>query len=575
MINIIKNCLREYKKTSILSMIFVALEVVMEVLIPFIMAILIDKGIEVSNTTTIIVCCLVLLALSILSLYFGIEAAKCSAKSSVGFTKNVRHDMFHKIQEYSFKNIDDFSTSSLITRLTTDASNIGNAYQMLIRIAVRSPLMFIFSLIMAFTINKKISLIFLLITPLIVLTLFTIGRIAIPHFKDVFETYDGLNNDVQENIRAMRVVKSNVMEKYEINKFNTISDSIYNKFIKVEKIITYISPSMQFAMYLTIILVSWFGSKMIISSSLTTGELTSLITYSATILSSLMMFSMVFVMLTMALTSAKRINEVLETTSTIQSPENALTKIKDGSIEFKNVSFSYINDLERCSLKDINLKIESGQTIGILGSTGSSKTTLVSLISRLYDTTKGEVLIGGNNVKDYDLETLRDKVSVVLQKNVLFSGTIIENLKWGNKNATLKEMKEACSLSQIDDFIETLPDKYETVLEQGATNLSGGQKQRLCIARALLKKPKILILDDSTSAVDTKTDSLIKEGFKKYIPTVTKIIIAQRISSIEDADKVIIMDNGKIIDFDTPKNLLKNSKFYQEIYYSQLKGSEK
>lgn len=575
MIKKLASSIREYKKPSLLSIIFIILEVIMEVLIPFIMAYLIDNGINTGNEEVIMTCGLILLIAALISLASGVLAGFYSAKASCGFGKNLRHDMYYKVQEYSFKNIDNFSTSSIITRLTTDVSNVQNAYQMLIRITVRAPLMLIFSLIMAFIINERISLIFLAVIPILGFILFFIGKKAHPLFEKVFDTYDELNNNVQENVRGIRVVKSYVRENHEIEKFNKVSNLIYKRFVKAERLVTYNAPIMQLSMYATVILISWFGSKMIVSSSLTTGELTSLITYSTTILASLMMVSMVYVMMTISITSAERIVEILDEKSDITNTKNPATEVKNGNIEFKDVSFSYVNKKDKLSLMNVNLKIKSGETIGIIGSTGSSKSTLINLISRLYDTTTGEVLVGDINVKDYDLKTLRDNVSVVLQKNVLFSGTIKENLLWGNENASISEIKKACDLAQASSFIENFPDKYDTYIEQGGTNVSGGQKQRICIARALLKKPKVLILDDSTSAVDTATDAKIRKGFREYIPEVTKIIIAQRISSVENADKVIVMDNGKIIDFDTPKNLLKHNKIYQEVYYSQVKGADK
>lgn len=574
MIKKLSKCIREYKKVTILAIVFISLEVVMEVLIPYVMVILIDKGINVANEDVIIYSSIALFLLALLSLYFGVSAARYSAKASCGFAKNLRHDMYYKIEDYSFSNIDKFSTSSIITRLTTDVSNVQNAFQVIIRIAIRAPLMLIFSLIMAFIINSKIALIFLFVIPVLGFALFMISTKAHPLFESVFKTYDELNNDVQENVRGIRVVKSFVREEHEKEKFSKISTTIYNKFCKAEKLVSWNAPIMQLSMYSTVLLISYFGSKMIVSNSFTTGELTSLITYSSSILSSLMMVSMVYVMCTIALTSAIRIIEILDEKPSIVNNEKTVKTVKDGSIEFKNVSFSYSSKNDKLTLKNINIKINSGETIGIIGGTGSSKSTLVNLISRLYDVSEGELLVGNINVKDYDLKVLRDNVSVVLQKNVLFRGTILDNLKWGNKDASMKEIINACKLAQAHEFIQSFNDKYDTYIEQGGTNVSGGQRQRLCIARALLKKPKILILDDSTSAVDTATDAKIRSGFKEYIPNITKIIIAQRISSVEDADKVIVMDNGKIVDFDTPKNLLKNNKIYQEVYNSQMKGED-
>ena len=563
---------REYKSVSIKSALFVSLEVVMEVFIPLIMAYLIDNGINNGDRNTIILCGVLLFFTAMLSLTFGIVAAKYSAIASAGFAKNLRHDMYYKVSDYSFSNIDKFRTSSIITRLTTDVANVQNAYQMVIRIAFRAPLMLIFSLVMSFYINHRISLIFLGILPLLAFALFFISKKAHPRFEKVFKTYDELNNSVQENIRGIRVVKSNVCEEDEKRKFSKVSKLIYDRFCSAERLVSFNSPIMQFSMYLTIILIAWFGSHMIVNSTLTTGELTSLITYSGSILSSLMMLSMIYVMFTISLTSAERIVEVLDEESSIKNKKNCIKKVNDGSIVFDDVSFSYVDDINKLSLKNVNLEIKSGEVIGIIGSTGSSKSTLVSLISRLYDVTSGKLVVGGVDVRDYDLKTLRDNVSVVLQKNVLFSGTILENLRWGDENASLEDCKKVCKIACIDTFIDSLPNKYDTLISQGGTNVSGGQKQRLCIARALLKKPKILILDDSTSAVDTATEKMIQESFKKYIPDVTKLIIAQRISSIEKADRVIVLDDGKIVDFDTPKNLLKNNEIYKEVYNSQKKG---
>ncbi len=578
MLNILKKLsksVREYKKTSILTILFTSLEVVMEVLIPFLMAYLIDKGINKGDMNIITLCSIVLLIIAMLSLTFGILSGKFGAKASCGFAKNLRHDMYYKIQEYSFSNIDKFSSSSIITRLTTDVSNVQNAYQMIIRIAFRAPLTLIFSLIMAFLINYKIALIYVCIIPVLGFALFFISNKAHPLFEKVFNTYDELNNNVQENVRGIRVVKSFVREEYEKEKFSKISKLIYDSFCKAEKLVAFNSPIMQICIYTCVLFISWFGAKMIVTDSLTTGELTSLISYTGAILSSLMMLSMIYVMCTMALTSSKRIVEILKESSDIKNKDKVVTKVLDGSIEFKKVNFSYVRDMKKLSLKDVDLHIKSGEVIGIIGSTGSSKSTLVNLISRLYDVTTGEVLVGGVNVKDYDLKVLRDNVAVVLQNNVLFSGTIIDNLKWGKKDATLEEIKKVCKLAQAEEFIEKLPKKYDTYIEQGGTNVSGGQKQRLCIARALLKSPKILILDDSTSAVDTATDALIREGFKKYIPEVTKLIIAQRISSIENADHVIVLENGRLVAYDTPSNLLKNNELYKEIYETQKRGSDK
>jgi len=574
MIKTLAKSIREYKKTTILAIIFIIIEVIMEVIIPFIMAILLDKGVDAGNMDVITNCGVILIVIALVSLACGAIAGLYSAKASCGFGKNLRKDMYYKVQDYSFNNIDKFSTSSIITRLTTDVSNVQNSFQMIIRIAIRAPLMLLFSLIMAFTINAKISLIFLALLPILAFFLYLIVNKAHPLFEDVFKTYDDMNNGVQENVRGIRVVKSFVKEEYEKKKFAKISQKIYDKFVNAEKIVSWNAPLMSLSMHITTLLLAWFGSRMIVGGSLTTGELTSLISYGTAILTSLMMVSMIYVMLIISYASSERIYEILKEEPSIKNPENPIYEVKDGSIEFKGVSFSYINDLKKLSLKNINLKIKSGDTIGIIGSTGSSKSTLVNLISRLYDVTKGELLVGGTNVKEYDLNVLRDNVSVVLQKNVLFSGTIADNLRWGNKEATKEEMINACKAACAMEFINDFPDGLETKIEQGGTNVSGGQKQRLCIARALLKKPKILILDDSTSAVDTATDARIREAFDKYIPEVTTIIIAQRISSLEHADKVIVLDNGKIDAFDSPKNLIKNNKIYQEVYYSQTRGSD-
>lgn len=572
MIKRLSKSIREYKKESILTMLFIILEVIMEVLIPLLMAYLIDKGIDAANINVVYKSSLLLIVIAIISLISGALASKYSAIAGAGFAKNLRSDMYKKIQDFSFSNIDSFTSSSLVTRLTTDVSYIQNAYMMIIRTALRSPFMLIFSLISAFYINSKIAVIYLCIMPILALGLFLIARIAHPMFKTVFETYDELNTDVQENVRGIRVVKSYVKEEYEKKKFGRISKLIYERFSKAEKIVAWNMPLMQMSMYTCRILIAWFSAKLIITGSMTTGELTSLLSYAGQILSSLMMLSMIYVMTIISATSANRIKEVLECESDINTKEDAVVEVSTGDIEFKNVDFSYTNNKKKLALKNVNLKIKSGEVIGIIGSTGSAKTTLISLINRLYDTTNGEVYVSNVNVKDYDLKVLRDSVSVVLQKNVLFSGTIIDNMKWGNENATLDEIKEACHLACADSFIKELKGEYEYVLDQGATNVSGGQKQRLCIARALLKKPKILILDDSTSAVDTATDATIRKNLETFMPGVTKIIIAQRIASIESCDKVIVMDKGRVVDFDTPDKLLKTNKIYKEVYESQKKG---
>lgn len=569
--------IREYKKTSILSALFVLLEVIIEVIIPFLMADLIDKGINGSDMNYILKMGGILLVFAFISLVFGTLSGKYAAIASAGFAKNLRKDLFYKVQNFSFSNIDKFSTSSLVTRMTTDVTNIQNAYQMIIRTAVRAPFMMIFAIIMSFTINVELSLVFVLCVPILAIALFIIMKKAHPVFERVFKTYDKLNNVVQENLHGVRIVKAFVRADHEEEKFNKISGTIYNDFSKAEKILAFNMPIMQFCVYLCIIVISWGGATIIVNSHntlLTTGSLMSLITYIMQILMSLMMLSFVFVMITMAKSSSERVVEVLEENSDITNGNNPVSKVNDGSIVFDNVNFSYAKDINRLCLKDVNLKIKSGETVGIIGGTGSSKSTLVQLIPRLYDVTSGHLMVGGKDVKDYDIEVLRDSVAMVLQKNVLFSGTIKDNLRWGNKNATDEEIIKACKLAQADDFIQRMPEKYDTYIEQGGTNVSGGQRQRLCIARALLKKPKILILDDSTSAVDTKTDLLIRKAFLEEIPDTTKIIIAQRISSVQDADKIIVMDGGKINAVGSHNELLKTNKIYQEVYYSQQKGSD-
>ena len=572
MIKRLAKCVREYKKPAILTPIFVSLEVIMEVIIPLLMADLIDKGIEAGNMNEIVRIGIALVVIAILSLIFGALAGGFAAKASTGFACNLRHDMYYNVQNFSFKNIDKFSTSSIITRLTTDVTNVQNSFQMITRIAVRCPLMLIFSLIMAFSINRQVSLVFLCAIPILALGLFFIMTNAHPIFERVFKTYDKLNSVVEENLRGIRVVKSYVREDFEIEKFNNVSGSIYKDFVKAEKLLALNAPLMQFVMYSSMLLISWIGAKLIVTSTMTTGDLMGLITYAMQILMSLMMLSMVLVMLVISKASAERIVEILEEKSDICSPENAIMEVKDGSVIFRNVSFSYSDKKKKLCLSSIDLDIKSGETIGIIGGTGSSKTTLVQLIPRLYDVTNGEVLVGGVNVKKYDLDTLRNSVAMVLQKNLLFSGTIKENLRWGNEKATDEEVIRACKLAQADDFINSFPDKYDTYIEQGGNNVSGGQKQRLCIARALLKKPKILVLDDSTSAVDTKTDALIRKAFAEEIPNTTKFIIAQRISSIADADKIIVLNDGKIAAFGTHNELLNSCEIYREVYTSQTKG---
>lgn len=575
MIKTLAKSIREYKKQTILTPILVALEVIMEILIPFVMAKLVDYGIYGNNLPLIYKLGLLLLVLVTFSLIFGALAGKFAATASTGFAKNLRHDMYYKVQDYSFENIDKFSTASIITRMTTDVTHVQQSYQMLTRITFRAPLTLIFAFIMSFTINVKLSLIFLALAPVLTIGLYFIATHAYPIFEKLFKTYDKLNNVVQENVRGIRVVKSYVLEEEEKEKFGEVSQSIYKNFSKAEKIIAYNSPLMQLVSYAGLLLISWFGAQLIVGTgTLTTGELMSLITYAMQILTSLMMISVVLVMLTISIASAERIVEILNEEPALKNKGNPIKEVKNGSIEFNNVNFSYVGNKDKTCLKNINLKINEGETIGIIGGTGSSKTTLIQLIPRLYDTTTGTVKVGGIDVRDYDIETLRNEVAIVLQKNVLFSGTIKENLRWGNKEATDEEMVRVCKLAQADGFINEFPKKYDTYIEQGGTNVSGGQKQRLCIARALLKKPKILILDDSTSAVDTKTDKLIRKAFKEKIPNTTKIIIAQRIDSVKEADKIIVLDGGTINGIGTHEELMKTNDIYKEVYTSQRKGDE-
>ena len=572
MVKKLARSIREYKKETILTPISVAIEVILEVIVPYFMALLIDEGITKSSIESTVKIGIALIIFTILSLLFGALSGMFAAKAASGFAKNLRKDLYYKVQSFSFANIDKFSTSSIVTRLTTDVTYVQNAFQMIIRVAIRSPLILIFSLIMTIKINAKMSLIFLILIPIVGIALFIISRLAMPVFEKVFKRYDDLNNIVEENTSGMRVVKSFCLEEKEEQKFKNKSEEIYNLFSKGEKIIAYNAPVMQFAMYLAMLLISWIGARMIVVSNmteLTTGELSSLITYSIQILFSIMMLTMVSVMVTTSIASAKRIVEVLDEEPSIANKENPIEEIKDGSIELKNVAFSYVGKKEKEVLKDINLEIKSGETIGIIGGTGVGKSSLVNLIPRLYDVTEGTLKVSGNNVKDYDIKALRDAVSCVLQKNVLFSGTIKENLRWGNEDATDEELIEACKLAQADGFISEFPDKYDTYIEQGGSNVSGGQKQRICIARALVKKPKILILDDSTSAVDTKTDKLIRNAFNMKIPDTTKIIIAQRVSSIEECDKIIVMSQGKIDMIGTHEQLIKKNSIYREVYESQ------
>ena len=576
MIKKLASYVKEYKKYAILTPIFVILEVVMEVIIPLLMAKIIDVGIQNNDIKYILEIGALLIVSAIMSLIFGMLSGKFAAKASAGYSKNLRKAMFHKIQDYSFENIDKFSTSSLVTRMTTDVTNVQMAFQMIIRILVRGPIMMIFALLMVLSINAKISLIFFIAIPVLGAVLMFITLKAHPNFEKVFKKYDKLNRVVQENLGAIRVVKAYVREKHENKKFKEVNDEVYTNFKKAEKIVAFNAPAMQLTIYTCILLISWIGSKTIVAGGMQTGELSSIVTYAWQILTSLMMLSMVFVMVVMAQSSAERIIEVIDEEPTIKNKEKAIKEVKDASIEFENVTFAYSDEEEegKNALEDINLKIKSGETIGIIGGTGSSKSSLVQLIPRLYDVTKGKVKVGGVDVRDYDIKALRDSVAMVLQKNVLFSGTISENLRWGKKDADEEELQEICKLSQADSFIQEFPSKYDTLLDQGGTNVSGGQKQRICIARAILKQPKILILDDSTSAVDTKTDALIRKAFREKIPNTTKIIIAQRVSSIEDADQIVVLNEGKIDGIGTSKELLETNKIYKEVYESQMKGGD-
>lgn len=580
MVKTLIKSLREYKKPSWATIFLCMIEVVFEIIIPLCMADLIDYGIEGGQMSEVWKYGIALIVLAILQFITGFGGAWTAAKASVGFAANLREDMYRNVQTFAFSNIDKFSTASIVTRLTTDVTNIQNAYQMLIRLAVRSPIMLISAMIVSFRISTQISLMFLAIIPVLAVLLILIVLKVNPIFKRVFHTYDNLNNVVQENVRGIRVVKSFNQEEHEIGKFEKISEKIYKDFAKGERIITLNAPLMQFCVYTCLVLISWFGAKAIVASGndaaagLTTGDLTALITYAIQILMSLMMLSMVFAMLVIANSSAQRIAEILNEETDIKNPENPVMSVKDGKIDFENVDFSYSSKANKNVLSDINLHIKSGETVGIIGATGSSKSSLVQLIPRLYDVTQGAVMIGGVNVKDYDLDTLRNSVAMVLQKNELFSGTIKENLRWGNEEAGDDEIKNVCQMACADEFIDTFPDGYDTYIEQGGTNVSGGQKQRLCIARALLKKPKVLILDDSTSAVDTKTDSKIQAALKSYIPETTKIIIAQRITSVQNADKIILLDDGKILAMGTHDELMKTCDIYKDIYESQQKGGE-
>ena len=563
---------REYKKQSILAPLLVILEVLMEVLIPLEMAKIIDVGIANGDMSYILQRGLILVVMAMLALFFGVQAGNMAAIAGAGYARNLRHDIFYKVQDFSFKNIDHFSTSGLVTRMTTDITNIQMAYMMSIRLLARAPFMIILSWIMTLLLNKTISLLFLIVIPLLGGTLIYIAKKAHPHFIKVFDEYDVLNNSVQENVNASRVVKAFVREDYEIDKFHDISKYVYNLFTKAEKIVAWNSPVMQFTMYSVVLIMVLIGGKSIIGGTMETGELTSVIVYALQIIGSLMMVTFVFVMIMIAEASSDRITEVMNEIPEMQDQPDAVTEVPNGDIVFDHVDFSYAGEGGNLSLKDINLHLESGQTIGIIGGTGSAKSSLVQLIPRLYDVTKGCVKVGGIDVRDYSLESLRDQVSMVLQKNVLFSGTIYENIRWGDETASDEEVKRVCKLAQADGFVQEFPNGYNTQIVQGGNNVSGGQKQRLCIARALLKKPKILILDDSTSAVDTKTDALIRKAFREEIPNTTKIIIAQRVSSIEDADQIIVLDGGQIMGIGTSEELLKTNEIYREVYESQVKG---
>ena len=572
MIRTLLQHVKEYKRASISTPIFMVLEVIMEMMIPYLMASIIDNGVNAGNMEHIYKIGAVMIVAAALGLVFGLLGGRYGAKASTGFAKNLREAMFNNIQTFSFASIDKFSTAGLITRLTTDVTFIQHAYQMMLRMFVRSPISLICAMVMAFTINARLAKIYLIAVIILGIILGFIMVHATKYFQQAFPKIDDLNASVQENVSAIRVVKAYVREEEETNKFKKASENLYKIFVKAENNLVYNSPVMQITVYTCILLISWMGAKMIVSSTLTTGELMSLLTYCMNILMNLMMLSMVFVMITMSSASIQRVAEVLNEKSEIHNPGNPVMEVEDGSIEFRHVDFAYRNGDGDPVLKDINLKINSGETIGIIGGTGSAKTSLVNLISRLYDVTNGEVVVGGKNVKDYDMEVLRNQVSVVLQKNVLFSGTILENLRWGNKEATDEECMEACRLACADEFIQRFPKKYETYIEQGGSNVSGGQKQRLCIARALLKKPKVLILDDSTSAVDTATDASIRRAYREEIPNTTKLIIAQRISSVQDADRIIVMEEGRFNGFGTHEELLETNEIYREVYESQTQG---
>ena len=566
--------IREYKKQSLLAPLLVILEVLMEVLIPLEMAKIIDVGIANGDLGYIVQRGVILVIMAMLALFFGVQAGNIAAVAAAGYAKNLRHDIFYKVQDFSFKNIDHFSTSGLVTRMTTDITNVQMAYMMSIRLLARAPIMILLSWIMTLMINVKVALLFLVVIPLLGGTLLFIAKKAHPHFIKVFDEYDELNNSVQENVNAARVVKAFVREDYEVNKFHGVSDYVYTLFTKAEKIVAWNSPVLQFMMYAVVILIALIGGRSIVFGTMETGELTSVIVYELQILMSLNMVTFVFVMIMIAEASTDRITEVLDEVPEMQDKTDAVKEVKNGEIVFDHVDFSYAGEGGNLSLKDVNLHVKSGQTVGIIGGTGSAKSTLVQMIPRLYDVTSGAVKVAGVDVRDYNLEVLRDQVSMVLQKNVLFSGTIYENIRWGDEHASDEEVKRVCRLAQADGFVSEFPNGYDTMIVQGGNNVSGGQKQRLCIARALLKKPKILILDDSTSAVDTKTDALIRKAFREEIPDTTKIIIAQRVSSIEDADQIIVLDDGKIAGVGTSEELLKTNAIYREVYESQVKGGE-
>lgn len=574
MIKQLAKCVREFKKDALLTPTFVTLEVVMEVIIPTVMALLIDRGIDAGNLGEIWKYGVLLVGCALLALVFGALSGTFAARASTGFARNLRHDMYHNVQDFAFSNIDKFSSASIVTRLTTDVTNVQNSFQMITRIAVRCPVMLVFALVMVSRISGRLALVFLAVLPVLGIGLGLLMRAVAPVFARVFKAYDSLNTVVQEDLRGIRVVKSYVREEHETEKFKGVSGWLFKEFSKAQKTMAYAMPLMQFCMYACLLLISWFGARLIVGGSMTTGELTSVFSYAMQILMSLMMVAMVFVMITMSRASGERIAELLSETSDLRDPENPVTTVKNGDITFEHVDFSYKNDKNKLALRDVALDIKAGQTVGILGGTGAAKSTLVQLIPRLYDATSGSVKVGGVDVRAYSLEALRGEVAMVLQKNVLFSGTIKENLRWGDEHASDEELVRVCHLAQAHDFISQMPHGYDTHIEQGGTNVSGGQKQRLCIARALLKKPKILILDDSTSAVDTKTDELIRRAFAEEIPNTTKIIIAQRVSSVQDADQIIVMDSGRINAVGTHDELLASNEIYQEVYHSQRKGGE-